>query len=1042
MTEIQTLLHAIAALEAQRSSLGDDVVNAALAPMRQKLALLQGQAQLAENQRKQITVLFANITGLVAPSENLDIEESRDMIQDVWRRLDPIIISHGGAIDKHIGDTVMGLWGTSVVREDDPERAIKAALAMQAALTAFCKERHLGLSIRIGLNTGPVLLGEVGSTHEFTAMGDTVNLASRLESAAPVDGILIAHNTYRHVSGMFDVQVQPPLTVKGKAEPVQTYLVLRAKQRQFWVATRGVEGIQTHMIGRDVELAYLQSTLGTVAEQRKLQMVTLVAEAGLGKSRLLREFDTWLETYQKSCVVIRGRASQEMQSVPYALLRDIFSFRFQIQDRDPLKTVQEKMETGIGARASVSGAAWPASESPMRAHIIGHWIGFDLSESPYLTEILEDAQQIRDRALIYLVDYFKSLTESSTIVILLEDIHWADDSSLDVFEHLGHMLSRHPVLIITAARPSLFDRRPSWASGQPVQNRLNLSPLPEQDSQRLVDDILQKVESIPPMLRSLMINNAEGNPFYMEELLKMLIEDGVVTKGIEHWQVNPDRLAVVRVPSTLTAVLQARFDLLTALEKNTLQCASVFGRTFWEKAVDFIAKGAARLDTERSLSALCSREMIFQSDTPTFAAMAEYIFQHTLLRSTVYESILKRDRPAYHARAADWLISHSAERESEFIGQIAEHFERAGKAEKAVKYLARAAVGALRTYAYRESADYFSRALNLLPSGNRDRIPLLVQFGEALWYLGSYEQAQNLLHEGLSLGKAHGEEGWCADALIHLAGIARKQGNWPQAQTFLNESLEIARRLGDQSRIAHALHTLGWLNIRQGAYAEARAFLLESRAIYAALGDRHGLADSLNGLGTVALNLGEYEQTRQLYQESLALFHAVSDRPGESAALVNLGEAARRQGDYAAARQYYEMALKIDHEMGDELLAAITLGNLGHTALACHDYPMAEAYYRKGLQTAAAINDIPDILDILSGLSGVLTHTNRSEQALMVLSVVLNHPGLEDESRTIAEQALADLQHTQPQAVHAAGLQAGREYNLEEVVTEILASFE
>ncbi|MBP7356114.1 MAG: AAA family ATPase, partial [Longilinea sp.] len=471
MTEIQTLLHAIAALEAQRSSLGDDVVNAALAPMRQKLALLQGQAQLAENQRKQITVLFANITGLAAPSENLDIEESRDMIQDVWKRLDPIIISHGGAIDKHIGDTVMALWGTSVVREDDPERAIKAALAMQAALTAFCKERHLGLSIRIGLNTGPVLLGEVGSTHEFTAMGDTVNLASRLESAAPEDGILIAHNTYRHVNGMFDVQVQPPLTVKGKAEPIQTYLVLRAKQRQFWVATRGVEGIRTHMIGRDVELAYLQSTLGTVAEQRKLQMVTLVAEAGLGKSRLLREFDAWLETYQKSCVVIRGRASQEMQSVPYALLRDIFSFRFQIQDRDPLKTVQEKMETGIGAGASVSGAAWPASESPMRAHIIGHWIGFDLSESPYLTEILEDAQQIRDRALIYLVDYFKSLTESSTIVILLEDIHWADDSSLDVFEHLGHMLSRHPVLIITAARPSLFDRRPSWASGQPVQNR-------------------------------------------------------------------------------------------------------------------------------------------------------------------------------------------------------------------------------------------------------------------------------------------------------------------------------------------------------------------------------------------------------------------------------------------------------------------------------------------------------------------------------------------------------------------------------------------
>jgi len=676
MTDLQTLLHAIAVLEAQRSTLGDDVVNAALGPMRQKLAALQEQDQVAASQRKQITVLFANIAGLSALAENLDLEESRDQLQDVWRQLDPIIIAHGGMIDKHIGDTVMALWSTVVAREDDPERAVKAALAMRAALRALGRnpERQSGLTIRVGLNTGPVLLGEVGSTQEFTAMGDTVNLAARLEAAAPVDGILISQNTWRHVSAVFDFQAQPLLMVKGKAEPVQTYLVRRAKQHQFWMAGRGVEGIRTRMVGREVELARLQEIFGATLAQRKLQLVTLVAAAGLGKSRLLQEFDAWLEAQPVSGTIIRGRANQEMQAVPYALLRDVFSFCFQIQDSDSLKTVQEKMEAGIAAGALASGSAWPAGESPLRAHLIGYFIGFDLKDSPYLKEILADSQQIRDRAMIAIVDYFKSLAASSPLVILLEDIHWADDSSLDVIEQVIRLLGRQSALLIASARPDLFERRAGWAGDQPVQNRLDLAPLSDQDSQRLVEDILQKVKVIPPTLRRLMISNAEGNPFYMEELLKMLIEDGVVIKDGEDWQVDPDRLAAVRVPPTLTAVLQARIDLLTAAEKNTLQYASVFGRTFWEKAVDFIARRSALLDTGHSLAALCRREMVYQSDAPTLMATAEYIFQHVMLRETVYETILKRDRPAFHARAADWLITYSAERESEFVGQIADHF--------------------------------------------------------------------------------------------------------------------------------------------------------------------------------------------------------------------------------------------------------------------------------------------------------------------------------------------------------------------------------
>lgn len=1047
MTEIQALIDAIAALESQRSLLGDAVVDAALEPMRQKLALLQ--AQPAQSQRKQVTVLFAEFAGLTALWEKLAATEAHNS-NALWQQIDAAITTHGGTVDKHIGDTVMALWGVPIAREDDPERAIKAAIAMQAALAKFRQEFNAPLVLRIGLNTGPVLLGEVGSTREFTAMGNTVNLASRMEHAAPPDGILITHETYRHVGGMFDVQIQPPLNVKGQAEPVQTYVVQSTRARTFWVTTRGIEGIETRMVGRNAELKRLQNAYCISAAESKLQMATVVAEAGMGKSRLMREFNAWNETRPEHSLVIKGRASQEMQAAPYALLRDAFAFCFQIHDSDPPEAVREKMENGVGSvlqpSMSANGKAtlpflapWTEDDTPLRAHTIGRLLGFDLCDSPYLKGIQEDAQQIHDRAILYLVDYFKALAARLPIVLLLEDIHWADNSSLDVLEQMLRMLTQHRLLIICNTRPTLFERRPDWPSGQAFHTRIDLLPLSQSESQALVDDILQKVEAVPDTLRHLVVSNAAGNPFYVEELLKMLIEDGIVVKGPGRWQVNSVRLASVRVPPTLTAVLQARFDMLPHKEKVTLQRASVFGRTFWVEAVNFVAKDPGLSDAAPALAALNGREMVFQSATSTFAATDEYIFKHALLRDATYESVLKRDRRVYHARAADWLLRHSAARETEFAGLIAEHLERSAQFEQAAQYLARAGASALRTYAYREAADYFRRALALLPAEGAERVPLLVQSGEALWYLGEYEQAQTLLQEGLALGKKHGQDGHHADALIHLAGIARKQGRWDQARAYLTESLQIARQLGEKNEIANALHNLGWLEIRQGAYAAASALLAEAQALYQALRDRRGLADAFNGLGTAALNLGEYEKTTAFYQESLALFHEVGDRPGESAALVNLGETARRQEDYTAARQYYEAALKIDHEIGDELLAAMTLGNLGHTALACKDYAAAEGYYHKGLQTAVAINDIPDILDILSGLAGALAQTNRMEQALIILGLVLHHPGLEDESRLIAGQALSALQAVLTPDVVQAGLVRGQEQQLEAAITQVMA---
>jgi hypothetical protein len=291
-------------------------------------------------------------------------------------------------------------------------------------------------------------------------MGDAINLAARMEQHAPPGGIVISHDTYRHVRGVFDVDPQEPLLVKGKANPVRTYVVQRAKPRAFRLPTRGVEGIETRMVGREAELKRLQEGFLAAVEDGELGMVTVVGEAGVGKSRLLHEFDAWAELLPEQFYYFKGRAFAEMQSMPYALVRDLVAFRFQIQDSDPVGEVQEKLEVGVAEALGREQAGRRV------AHHIGNLAGFELPGSPYLESMDQDAKAVRDEALACLGEYFLGMAAQSPLLILLEDLQWADESSLDALNHLALTLTEQPVMMIGAARPDLFQRRPHWGEGQ------------------------------------------------------------------------------------------------------------------------------------------------------------------------------------------------------------------------------------------------------------------------------------------------------------------------------------------------------------------------------------------------------------------------------------------------------------------------------------------------------------------------------------------------------------------------------------------------
>ncbi len=1029
MTKLEQVEHAIAALDQQRPLLGDAVVEAALESLRAKRAALRAATATEEQKRKQVTVLFADVSGFTALAETLDAEEVTELINALWTRLDAAITAQDGRIDKHIGDGVMAVWGAAGVREDDPERALHAALAMQAALAAFREARGAWLAMRIGLNTGPVLLGEVGSTHEFTAMGDAVNLAARLEQAAPVGGILISHHTYRHVRGLFDVVPQAPLMVKGKGQPVRTYLVRGARPRAFRMATRGVEGVETRLIGREAEWHFLQAAYARVVEGGVARWLTIVGDAGVGKSRLLVELERWSEQRPGSVTLFKGRAAPAWQSVPYSIVRDMFADRFEILESDRAATALAKFRAGMAGYLA-----------PERADLVGHWIGFDFSVSPAVPA-LTGTPEFASLANTYLTHYMRALAQRQPLVMFLEDLHWADDSSLDLMEHLAAAIPPAPLLLIGLARPAFFERRPTWGRGQSAMERLELGQLSRAASGVLVDEILQSVGVIPEPLRALIVDQAEGNPFYIEELIKMLFEEGVIAPGPDGrsaWHVSLERLKQVHVPPTLTGILQARLDSLPRPERESLQHAAVVGRLFWDAAVTELAEAEPQ-QVGAALDALRYRELIYGREGSAFAGTEEYLFKHALLRDVTYETVLLKRRRGYHAQVAQWLERHAGERLGEYAGLIADHLERAGQAAQAASYLRQAGEKALTTGAFREALGFFRRALALLPEETPERVRILIQAGEALMWLGDYAEARRQLEAGRVLAQSRNDNGDCVDALDHLGSLAQEQGDWPKARAHLELSLALARQCADRTRVANALRSLGWLDIDQGAYRAAGLRFTECQALYQALGDRLGLARALNGLGTVAVNLGEFDNAQALYQACLRLYREAGFRPKEAVALHNLGECSRMQGDYSAARQYFREALEIFREIDSRTSVALALGNLGHVAAATEDYPAASTAYCEALQIALSVKAIPYALDTLAGLAGVLGRTASPGRALELLGLISNHPALWSDTRQIVEQVLDRLRIQLPPDVIAAGLDRGRVLQLETVATELLA---
>ena len=959
---------AIAALESRRSLLGDEIVDTALESMREKLAGLEagGRALRVPQQRKLVTVLFADVSGFTAMVETMDDEVVNDVINSLWSRVDKAIQDQGGRIDKHIDDVVMALYGTPTAHEDDPERAIRSALQIQSEIQDWKSEqsellpgyktRIQNIQLRVGVNTGPALLGTVGTVGEYTAIGDTVNLGQRLKAAAPPGGILISRDAHQHVRGIFDVTALEPIMVKGKSEPIQVYTVNGVKPRSFRDTTRGLEGIETRTIGREAELKQMKDAFEGAISQRRTHLVTVMAEAGIGKSRLLFEFGKWLDTLERPVQLFKGRAAQETSQIPYSLLRGILSSAFEIQENDRASVARQKLERGV---QKYTGDPETAT---LYAHFIGHLIGLDYSTSRHLKGILSDARQVRDLAFHYAAEFIADIAHDQTVVVFLEDIHWADSGSLDFFDALMRKQPDLPLLIIALTRSTLFEQRPDWGTG-PVQNlSLNLLALSDANTRLLIAEILQKVPEVPEAIMDLIVKKAEGSAFYVEELIKVLIEGGVIVRGQEQWSAAMNRLSDLKVPATLTGLLQARLDGLKLDARETLQQASVVGRIFWTDIVERMHNpeyeyAETTTPIKERLGILRAKELIYRYEESASREALEFIFKNQILQDVTYESVLLRLRPVYHVQAAEGLVEIGGERASEYAGRVGEHYERAAKWLKAAEWYVRAGRQAQNTYASDSAINYYQKALGFLkehggPEQFQQKLEVFLRLGEVLNWQARSSDAIEYYNEMLKLAEESGDLIAQARALNARATTLSYQGDHRIALESAISAEMLARNTDARLELEEALWTQGSARYRLGEAQMALSLGEQALEICAELNKQDDMARCLNLLGAAHFVSGRFEKAEECWENALKFFQDLGNQEQGMYGLSNLGVIAEARGDYDAAFQRYDSALKIAREIGHRDGEITFLTNRGGEQVALKNYEAAEADLRQAILLA------------------------------------------------------------------------------------------
>ena len=964
--QMEKLRLSISGLESQRSMLGDAIVNPALAALRQQLAVLEEQASTQAapvEERRMVTILFIDMVGSTSMAEKLDPEEWRQVVVKLHTTLGITINTHHGTVAQFLGDGLLAFFGAKQASEHDPENAIRAALdGLSAVANQHWSEK---VQLRAGVHSGLVVVGELGDEihKEFTASGDAMNLAARLQSSAPPGGILISHDTYRYVRGVFDLTPRPPLTVKGKSEPLQTYLVRRAKPRPFRSVTRGVAGVETRTIGREGEMRTLQEAYLRSYEGHCMVWAQLLGDLGVGKSRLLADLSDWIDLRQETNRLLRARAFPDDAAQPFALVRRMWFDRFQIADDTPL----EQAETKWVERFNEFSGQCGCEEA---AHALGLLVGLPFDNSPYIKGMRNDPTQVKGRATVVSRELFRAVRQQYPVIVLLEDLQWTDAASweylVDVFLEGAEGCQPNGLFILGAARPewhapvqleALFKSSLSAEKGcEKWGTLITLAPLSDQATRELVKEFFQRAVDVPEQIIDLLVERSEGVPYFIEEMVNWLVDHEILDTRSEQWHFLPERLKVQPLPATLQHLLLTRLSNLSQTERAILQRGAIFGRRFWTGGVEALGVSAGA----EMLGHLQPRGFVDEQPESAFQGDTEWSFHHNLLQEVTYESVLKRERAALHKVAAGWLErqAHQAGRVDEFAALLGDHCQRAGELTAAADWYLRAGRRAMSQGAPRESKAFYTQVLELLPPVERERRwQALLGREEALSVLGDAEPWGIDIASLLELALSFDDDQYLAEAAFRQVIFGIRTGDDAISTQAIPKVLAAARRCANEAIEIKAIAMLSVLEINRGDKAAAVEQIEEALRRARSLGDESVLAFVLNRAGFCYSQLADFARWHPLWLEQIELDHRLGNRSQEANGLGNLGSSYAGMGLYKQARVIIEQARKISEDLGASRALAYNLMSLAEIYLETGDLRQASQMAEQALQEISPSKD-------------------------------------------------------------------------------------
>jgi class 3 adenylate cyclase/tetratricopeptide (TPR) repeat protein len=815
-------------------------------------------------ERKLATVLFADLVGSTELGGSEDPERMRVLLDRFYDAMAAEIEAAGGTVEKFVGDAVMAAFGAPAALEDHAERAVHAALAMQRRLGELFGDR---LALRIGVNTGEVVAGQPREGSSFVT-GDAVNVGARLEQAAEPGEILVGERTAAAVRGAFELDKPRLVHAKGKPNPVGARRVVRALSL---MRPRGVGGLHSVFVGREAELGQLRSAYHDVTSTGSPRLVAVVGDAGVGKSRLMRELWVWLTEQEPQPLQRTGRCLSYGHGTAYWALGEVLREHFGILEGDPTAVVAER----LGGR-----------------RYLGLTLALDLGEELH-------PLRVRERLHDAWTEFLEELVHEGPAVVLVEDVHWAADDLIDLLETVVAQV-QGPLLMIASARPELLERQPTWRS-----HALVLDALTPADAARMLDRLLG-VE-LPATLRDVVVERAEGNPFVVEELLATLIDRGVLARQNGDWFCS-EVPARFEMPDTVHALLAARIDLLPAAEKEALQAAAVIGRVFWTGPVYELVGGMPDFDL------LAERDFIRRRSGSSLPGEREYAIKHALTREVAYESVPRAKRAHLHAAFAEWL-ERGGDAPDEHASLLAHHYFEAVRPEdidlawpgrdadvtrlraKAVAWSRRAGQAAISRYEIDEGIALLQRAA-MLESDAADRAELWLEIGRANALRFDGEAFRTAIEQAIEL------VGPSAQLYTELAlQTARRSGMWkqPPDRNVVDGWIDQALGLAEEGSTTHA-RALAALALWRKDEAAARRL----HAIAGRLGDTALLSNALAALTDVAWSAGDLEQARTWLKERLRLLPKLGDPDDRHFALmtaVSLHLAAGRPSDAMRASE-------------------------------------------------------------------------------------------------------------------------------------------